>query len=576
MPARTARRSSGPTGHAGPIVVAQRGFRLPLEVRSERRRSSAARSPSDEVVQGDRGLGGPDALLEPPRPGGGPGHSGARSRGATAGALLVGRRRPSRSRPDTIRRADRRGGPPRREPPASARWTARGGGARGLFESLDPSRTAAAVASAATARLGRRRGGILWAGRRRLLVAGGVGLPDGATAADAGSPTIATARGDAPSPVVPAADAPSDSGARPVPGRDAAGRAAALGGRLADRPPRGRRRGALRNRAVTVELHAAAAVALRNARLHAESRALRPRGAGRRAPPPTWARTPAPRRSGTWRASWRSFSVGWRQSGPRRGPRSRAGSRPRGRRPRGAWPKGVRRRPRLRAAPRSARQPPRSTSARRSATRCARRSGSGGRRGASCRQSRSTSRPVPPVRVHPDELRHAVHHLLQNAREAGRQLAARSALHLAPAGTAPRTSASCPSQTAGRAWTRRTRSGGRAVLHHERGRAPRSRAGGRSAPWPRGISGDPESRARRVRGRRCAFACPTAAGPEQAAARRHAAPVERARVFAGRRRPGRAGDPGQGLERERLPRHATGDVGEAGCALGTRSRSISW
>ena len=50
-----------PDGDAGPIVVAQRGFRLPLEIRPSEGIVGRALA-SDEVVQGGHGLGGPDAV----------------------------------------------------------------------------------------------------------------------------------------------------------------------------------------------------------------------------------------------------------------------------------------------------------------------------------------------------------------------------------------------------------------------------------------------------------------------------------------------------------------------------------
>jgi hypothetical protein len=120
-----------PDGAAGLIVAAQRGFRLPLEVRSDE--GIVGRALGRGGGAGRSGARRPRRAPRAPRPDGGPGHSGARSHEATArrvprGAPAAG---PVRARHD--RRAGLRGGPPRREPPASARWTARGGGARGLL-----------------------------------------------------------------------------------------------------------------------------------------------------------------------------------------------------------------------------------------------------------------------------------------------------------------------------------------------------------------------------------------------------------------------------------------------------------
>ena len=88
-----------------------------------------------------------------------------------------------------------------------------------------------------------------------------------------------------------------------------------------------------------------------------------------------------------------------------------------------------------------------------------------------------------------------------------------------------------------------------------------------SGPWPPGTWATSRSRARRGRGRRSAFAC----RPRQVLARAGPRPSPRPRPsagLAGRRRPGRAGEPGPGARARGLSRAGRGDVGEAVALLG--------
>ena len=295
---------------------------------------------------------------------------------------------PVRARHD--RRAGRRGGSPRREPPASARGTARGRRRPpALFESLDPSRTAAAVASAASGPArGRGGGGLLWPDGDGFVLAGGAGLPDGATAPSV-SPTL-EAVAETREPFVPAADAPAD----PELARCLGATPRAVLPLSVDEwlvaAPRGRQRAALRDRAVAA-LHARRR---RRAPERASPRrvAIAPRrGAGRRA-----------HRHRSWAPTRGAAPLGDMASllavvlGRLAAVRDRVGD-PEAARDlvhaeEAAWrvAEGVRRV--LGFAPRSGAHAgrPRSTSARRSATRCARRSGSGPPR-AACRPSRSIS-----------------------------------------------------------------------------------------------------------------------------------------------------------------------------------------
>ena len=248
--------------------LAQRGFRLPLEIRPSEGIVGRALA-SDEVVQGGPGLGGPDALLEQHGLGAAlaipvPDHAGL-----PLGALLVARRRPVPFEPDTIGAlvvAAARLGESLETRPAGPREDAV---PTALFESLDPSRAAAAVASAARARLGADAAAVLWPEGDGFVLAGGVGLPEGATA-PAGSPTV-TAVAETREPVVAVADAAPDAelarclGATPravLPLSVDEWLIAVLA--LGSARPCGT--------VLSPVFTRAAAVALRNARLHAESR----------------------------------------------------------------------------------------------------------------------------------------------------------------------------------------------------------------------------------------------------------------------------------------------------------------
>ncbi len=128
-----------PDGETGPVVLAERGFRLPLEVRAGEGIVGRALG-SNEVVQGGPGLGGPDALLELHGLGAALVIPVADHAGLPVGAFLVGRRRPVPFEPDTIGAlvvAAARLGESLEARPAATREDA---GLTTLFESLDPSR----------------------------------------------------------------------------------------------------------------------------------------------------------------------------------------------------------------------------------------------------------------------------------------------------------------------------------------------------------------------------------------------------------------------------------------------------
>ena len=159
-------------------VLAQRGFRLPLEPDADAGIVGRALQTA-EVVQAGPGLGGPDALLElhgleaavaiPIRD-----HAGR-----PAGALLVGRRRPVTFEADAVGTlamvADRLTGALRLRPDT----TRDEADLSTLFASLDLSRTATTVASETSARLGAEVVAVL--------------VPDGDSFALAGSSGLGTA-----------------------------------------------------------------------------------------------------------------------------------------------------------------------------------------------------------------------------------------------------------------------------------------------------------------------------------------------------------------------------------------------
>ena len=402
-----------PDGDAGPIVVAQCGFRLPLEIRPSEGIVGRALA-SDEVVQGGHGLGGPDALLEQQGLGAAlvipvPDHAGL-----PLGALLVARRRPVPFEPDTIGAlvvAAARLGESLETRPAGPREDAV---PTALFESLDASRAAAAVAIAARTRLGADAAAVLWPEGDGFVLAGGVGLPEGATA-PAGSPTV-TAVAETREPVVAVADAAPDAelaqclGATPravLPLSVDEWLIAVLA--LGSARPCGT--------VLSPVFTRAAAVALRNARLHTESRGTAGETPADAEPPPIVGTDAGAAPLGDM-ASLLAVVLG-RLAAVRDRVGDHEAARDLVHAEEAAWrvAEGIRRV--LGFAPRLGAQPPSPVDV-----------------GAAVRDSvRATERlwasegavpavtldlePVPPVRVHPDELRYAVHHLLQNAREAG-------------------------------------------------------------------------------------------------------------------------------------------------------------
>ena len=218
-------------------VLAQRGFRLPLEPRADDGIVGRAID-SDEVVQAGPGLGVRDALLDHHGLGAAlaiPFHA---STGLPVGAFLAGRRRPVPFEPDAIGTlivaADRLGEALRTgsEEPSEPAIPF------GLFASLDPARAAAAVATEAAARLGAEAVAVLLPEGDGFVLAGGTGLPADATVP---GPTPALdAVVAARQPFVPDRGSPERSSARSVSRHHAAGHPAAGGGRLAGRARRGR------------------------------------------------------------------------------------------------------------------------------------------------------------------------------------------------------------------------------------------------------------------------------------------------------------------------------------------------
>lgn len=401
-----------PSGESTLTVLAQRGFRLPLEPRADEGIVGRAIH-SDEVVQAGPGLGAPDALLD---------HHGLGAAlaipvhdptGLPVGVFLVGRRRPVPFEPDTIGTlivaADRLGEALR---PGSER-TREQAIPSGLFASLDPARTAAAVATEAAARLGAEAVAVLLPDGDGFVLAGGTGLPDDATAPGP-TPTL-DAVVAARRPFVPTEEAQSDPALARCLGTTprailpltvddwlvallAVGSSGSCGTALS--PP----------------FEHAAALALRNARLHAESlRTLA--DAATDAPPRTDAPDAGAAPLGDM-ASLLAVVLG-RLAAVRDQVGDSAAARDLAHAEEAAWrvAEGVRRV--LGFAPRSGAHSAAPIDI-----------------GAAVRDSvRATERlwaneggvpsvtldlePVPPVRVHPEELRQALHHLLQNAREAG-------------------------------------------------------------------------------------------------------------------------------------------------------------
>ena len=133
-------------------VLTQRGFRLPLEPAADAGIVGRVLQTA-EVVQAGPGLGGPDALLEEHGLGAALAIPIRDHTGLPDGVLLVGRRRAVPFEADAVGTlamvADRLVGALRPRPDAARDETA----LSTLFTSLDPSRTAATVASEAKARL---------------------------------------------------------------------------------------------------------------------------------------------------------------------------------------------------------------------------------------------------------------------------------------------------------------------------------------------------------------------------------------------------------------------------------------
>jgi CheY-like chemotaxis protein len=257
----------GVTGGNALTVLAQRGFRAALDVRADEGIVSRAVQ-TDEIVQAAPGLGGPDGLLDihglgaavaVPIPG---------TAGFPAGALLAGRRRPVPFEADALGAlvvvADRvaealgpRSARPGNELTPSA-----------LFASLDLGRTARTVAAETAARLGAEVAAILVPDGEGFVLAGGVGLADDApppgpvaplvTAAatrrpwtpapgDQGDPGLTRCLGTTPRAVLPLSVEEGLVALLAVGGPDSCGTA------------------------LPVPFERDAALALRNARLHAEA-----------------------------------------------------------------------------------------------------------------------------------------------------------------------------------------------------------------------------------------------------------------------------------------------------------------
>jgi signal transduction histidine kinase len=409
-----------PEADGAVAVLAQRGFRLALEVRADEGIVGRALA-ADEVVQGGPGVGGPDPVLE---------HHGlgaalvvpvADQAGRPLGAFLAGRRRAAPFEPEAIgalvvaaaRLGDSLGAPPGSAREDDALTT--------LFESLEPARAAAAVARAAAMRLGADAVAVLWPESDGFVLVGGAELPE-EPGAPGDSPMIAAAA-ETRAPVVAAAEAAPDIGLARCLGTTPRAvlplsvdewliAVLALGGARAC------------GTALSPAFARAAAIALRNARLYVESRrdpvesrreaAEPPVDAG---PPPAVGPDAGAAPLGDM-ASLLAVVLG-RLAAVRERVDDADAVRDLAHAEEAAWrvAEGIRRV--LGFAPRPGAQPPSPVDI-----------------GATVRDSvRATERlwasegvvpavtlelePVPPVRVHPEELRHAVHHLLQNAREAG-------------------------------------------------------------------------------------------------------------------------------------------------------------
>jgi len=160
-------------------TLAQRGFRLPLSPREDE--GIVGRSlRTGEIVQTAPGSGGPDPLLEMHGIGSALVVPILDRAGAPAAALLAGRRRPIPFEPDAVGAmvvvADRLAGS-LDTPPASALEDAT---SSAIFASLDLERTARSVAAEVSARLKVEAVAVLVLDGDALVLAGGAGLPIGA------------------------------------------------------------------------------------------------------------------------------------------------------------------------------------------------------------------------------------------------------------------------------------------------------------------------------------------------------------------------------------------------------------
>jgi signal transduction histidine kinase len=395
------------TGEPTLAVLAQRGFRRPPDVRADDGIVGRAVRTS-EVVQAAPGLGGPDPLLDDhglgaavavPIPAG--------------GALLAGRRRAVAFEPDAVgalvvvadRLAEALGARPA-EPPASRSEPS----PSSLFASLDLGRTAREVATAAATHLGADAVAVLVPEGEGVAIAGGVGLADDAEPPGPASP-VATARATA-RPWTPAPGAPPDPeltrclGATPralVPLTLEDGLVAllAVGGSASSEST------------LPAPFARAAALALRNARLHTES--LRALADVR--PPPAAAVDPGRPPLGDM-AGLLAVLLG-RLAAVRDRVADPAAARDLAEAEEAAWRVAECVRRVLGFAPGSdphaavlldlgalVRETVRATEA------------SWAREGGGPPVALDLA-PAPPIKGHPDELHQALHHLLQNAREAG-------------------------------------------------------------------------------------------------------------------------------------------------------------